>query len=332
MKKILVTGGAGFIGAHITQKLINLGYKVLVVDNLSTVGGIPYINPKCKFIKGDITNATVIKKIENWRPNIIFHLAAQSGGESAYDNPKIDYLSNGYGTYMIAELAKKLKVKQLIYSSSVAVYGSKINEEINEKSSTNPDSIYGVSKFTGEMFIKQVLKKTKVKTVILRVFNTYGPGENLNFLKKGMISIYSYYLWRNKPIIVKGSLNRFRNFQYIDDVANIFVQTLRNKNLKKNEIINLTTGRITRIKDLLKILILENSKKKVKKSKIIIRKNTKGDSFGWNASNKYFRKIFPKFQFVSLKDGINKYFEWINKIPVKNDLKGYHPLDKKLRK
>ena len=135
---------------------------------------------------------------------------------------------------MIAELAKKLKVKQLIYSSSVAVYGSKINEEINEKSSTNPDSIYGVSKFTGEMFIKQVLKKTKVKTVILRVFNTYGPGENLNFLKKGMISIYSYYLWRNKPIIVKGSLNRFRNFQYIDDVANIFVQTLRNKNLKKN--------------------------------------------------------------------------------------------------
>ena len=133
-----------------------------MVDNLSTVGGIPYVNPKCKFIKGDITNATVIKKIENWRPNIIFHLAAQSGGESAYDNPKIDYLSNGYGTYMIAELAKKLKVKQLIYSSSVAVYGSKINEEIN-RNQYKPDSIYGVSKFTGEMFIKQVLKKQKLK-------------------------------------------------------------------------------------------------------------------------------------------------------------------------
>ena len=97
--KILVTGGAGFIGAHLTEKLIKLKHKLMVVDSLTTIGGIPYINPKSKFLKGDITNEKILKKIEKWKPKIIYHLAAQSGGESAYDDPKKDYLSNGFGTF-----------------------------------------------------------------------------------------------------------------------------------------------------------------------------------------------------------------------------------------
>ena len=106
-------------------------------------------------------------------------------------------------------------------------------KKITETSSINPDSIYGISKYVGEMFIKQILYKTKTKTTIFRVFNTFGPGENLNFLKKGMVSIYCSYVWRNKPIIVKGSLNRIRNYQYIDDVINILFLSLKNKKLKK---------------------------------------------------------------------------------------------------
>ena len=328
MDKVLVTGGAGFIGAHLTQRLLEKKYKVLVVDNLKTIGGIPYINPKCKFIYGNITDLKIIKKIENWRPNIIFHLAAQSGGESAYDDPKIDYLSNGYGTYLIAKLAAKIKVKKLIYSSSVAVYGSKIKEKITERTQINPDSIYGISKYAGEMFIKQVLKNTKTKTIILRVFNTYGPGEDLNFLKKGMVSIYCYYLWKNKPIIVKGSLARFRNFQYIDDVVSIFFNSIKNKNLNKNEVINLTSGKITKINNLLKIL-LSIKNLNFKNKKIIISKNTMGDSFGWDASNTYFRKKYNNYNFISLEQGLKKYFSWINKLPKKANLKGYHPLEMK---
>ena len=124
MRKILVTGGAGFIGAHLVDKLIKRKYKVLVVDSLKTIGGIPFINPKSKFLKGDILDTKILKKIKKWKPQVIYHLAAQSGGESAYDDPKYDYLSNGYGTFQLAKLAKELKVKHFIYSSSVAVYGS----------------------------------------------------------------------------------------------------------------------------------------------------------------------------------------------------------------
>ena len=128
-----------------------------------------------------------MKKIRKWKPQVIYHLAAQSGGESAYDDPKFDYLSNGYGTFQLAKLAKELNVKHFIYSSSVAVYGSLRKKKITEASSINPDSIYGISKYAGEMFIKQILYKTKTKTTIFRVFNTFGPGENLNFLKKAWL-------------------------------------------------------------------------------------------------------------------------------------------------
>jgi len=143
--KVLVTGGAGFIGAHLVKKLLDNNHKVLVFDNLSSIGGILFKNPKSQFIKGDLTNLKDIKKIESWRPEIIYHLAAQSGGESTYLNPKKDYLTNGFGTLNLCKIAKKIKVKHFIYTSSVAVYGSSYKKKMNELSPINPDSIYGVS-------------------------------------------------------------------------------------------------------------------------------------------------------------------------------------------
>ena len=241
MVKILITGGAGFIGAHLTNKLSKLKKnKILVVDLLKSKGGIPYLNPRNKFIKGDITKKNVLKKIEKWKPEIIYHLAAQSGSEGAYDNPKEDILTNALGTYLLANLAKKIKCKKFIYTSTVAVYGNN-KKYISEKSDIRPDSIYGVSKYAGELFLKQLLSNSKVKTYIFRVFNTYGPGENLNNLKKGMVSIFCSYVWQNKPIVVKGSLNRFRNFTYIDDCVEILAKSLNNSKLKNFEIFNLTS-------------------------------------------------------------------------------------------
>ncbi len=329
MKKILVTGGAGFIGAHLVHKLLKKNFKVMVVDSLKTIGGIPFINPKSYFIKGDILDEKILSKIKKWKPQIIYHLAAQSGGESAYDDPKFDYLTNGYGTFLLCNLAKKIKVKHFIYSSSVAVYGSNNNSKINEKSKIQPDSIYGISKYVGEMFIKQVLYKSKIKSTIFRIFNTYGPGENLNFLKKGMVSIYSSYVWRNKPVIVKGSLKRFRNYQYIDDVVDILTASLFNKNLKKNEIFNLTTGKAVTVKKLIKAILKVNNKTNYKV--IEKKRGTPGDSFGFDASNNYIKKKFNNFIFTDLNTGLVKYFKWINTIPKVKQLNNFHPL-KNLKK
>ena len=323
--KVLVTGGAGFIGAHLVKKLIEKKYKVLVVDTLETIGGIPYIHPKCKFIRGDICDQKNLIKVRKWKPKIIYHLAAQSGGESAYDNPKRDYLTNGFGTYELCLLAKKLKVKKFIYTSSVAVYGSNPSKKILENTQIKPDSIYGISKYVGEMFINQTLKNTGIQTLIFRVFNTYGPGENLNFIKKGMVSIYCSYLWKKKPILVRGSLKRFRNYQYIDDVVNILILSLKNKHLNKNETINISNGNCTTVKDLLKKIFKLNN---FKKYKIIKKGSTKGDSFGYNASNRLLKKKFKKYNFIPLEEGLKIYFEWINSVPVVKNLKNYHPFKK----
>ena len=199
MRKILITGGAGFIGAHLVNKLIsNKKNKILVVDLLKKRGGIPYLNPKCKFLKGNITNQKIINRIEKWKPDIIYHLAAQSGGEGSYENPKDDLITNAYGTYLMACMAKKIKCKKFIYTSTVAVYGTNKKKIIDENTKIDPESLYGISKFSGELFLKHTLKNTKIKTYIFRVFNTYGPGENLNNLKKGMVSIYCSFVWKKK--------------------------------------------------------------------------------------------------------------------------------------
>ena len=121
----------------------------------------------------------------------------------------------------------------MIYTSTVAVYGNVQRGILTEDSPIDPDSIYGVSKYSAEMYIKQMLSNTDIDYTIFRVFNTYGPGENLAYNKKGMVSIYLGYIWKNKPIEIKGSLNRYRDFTYIDNVvqANILAMTTINSDV-----------------------------------------------------------------------------------------------------
>ena len=296
--KILVTGGAGFIGSYLIKNLIDKKHKILSVDNLCAIGAIPYIHPKSKFIKGDISDKKVLKNIKKWKPEVIYHLAAQSGGETAYDDPKKDYLINGFGTYQICKLAKELKVKRFIYTSTTAVYGSNSKREINEKEQIKPDSLYGISKFAGEMFVNQIFKKTKTKSIIFRLFNTYGPGENLNFLKKGMVSIYLSYVWKNRPILIKGSLDRIRDLNYVEDVVYILSEAI-NINIKKTETVNLSSGKSYTVKKIIEEIILASKKKNIK---IIKAKRTPGDSKTFHTSNKKLIKLFPEIKFTSFRE------------------------------
>ena len=322
--RILVTGGAGFIGAHLTEKLIKNGHQVLVVDTLMKQGGIPFINKKSKFIKGDITNKKIINKIKKWRPQIIFHLAAQSATEPAYNDPKNDILTNSLGTFMICNLAKELKIKFLIYTSSQSVYGNNQKKIISEKTKISPESLYGVSKYSGEMFIDQILRSSKVKTIIFRIFNTYGPGENLHNFQKGMVSIYSSYIWKKKPILVKGSLKRFRDFTYVSDCAEILSKSISVKLKKRNEIFNLSTGENYTVKSLLKKILYASGQRNDYPIKVL--RNTQGDSFGFHASIKKLKKYFKYRPKYNLDRGLKEYFKWISRIPNVKNLNKYHPL------
>lgn len=322
--EVLITGGVGFIGAHLTDRLINEGFKVTIVDNLSTIGGIPYINPKATFYNDDICNQELYKKLDKHKFHAIYHLAAQSGGEPSYDNPKYDLLTNSLGTYFIAKYAKEKKIPRLIYTSTVAIYGSNAKGNTLETNLASPDSIYGVSKYSGELFVKQLLKGSKTNYSIFRVFNSYGPGEDLNYLKKGMVSIYASFIWKDEPIKVKGSLDRYRDFTYIDDTVDILSLSLNNKNTF-DQTYNLSSGSKVIIRDLLKLMIKAAGKDE--NYKIIEDKGTPGDTFGFHACIDKIKKDLNWEPKVHIEEGLEKYFKWIFSVPVSDNIEQHHPLN-----
>jgi UDP-glucose 4-epimerase len=322
MSHVLVTGGAGFIGAYLVKRLIDMKVRVTIIDNLQDVGGISYVHPKANFINADICDTSLYPQLKKLNIDTVYHLAAQSAGEPSYDDPKFDILTNSYGTYLIAKFCKDNNINRLIYTSTVAVYGNTVNGVLDENSKINPDSIYGVSKYSGEMFIKQMLHNSPTKYTIFRVFNTYGPGENLNFQKKGMVSIYIGYLWKNQSISVKGSFDRYRDFTFIDDNVDALI-SCHTKTISFGEVYNLSSGKKTIVRDLIKsILIAFNLPSNYN---VIELPNTPGDSFGFHSNPDKIKKHLNWEPKMELTNGLKEYYKWVNAIPVEDKLGSYHP-------
>lgn len=322
MKHVLVTGGAGFIGAYLVKRLIDSNINVTIIDNLKDVGGISYIHPKANFINSDICDTSLYLKLSELNIDTVYHLAAQSAGEPSYDEPKHDILTNSYGTYLISKFCRENNIKRLIYTSTVAVYGNSNGGMIDEETKINPDSIYGVSKYSGELFIKQMLKETDTKYTIFRVFNTYGPGENLNFQKKGMISIYIGYLWKKEPICIKGSLNRYRDFTFIEDNIDALISCY-DKSISYGETYNLSSGNKITVKNLIKNILIAFSLPS--DYGIVELPNTPGDSFGFNSNPDKIKSHLNWEPKVNLDEGLKRYHKWVISTPVQENLNSFHP-------
>ena len=328
MKTALVTGGLGFIGSYVVMKLTQEGYSVVIVDNATTIGGIPFKHPKATLLEADICRPETYSQLEQYNFDVIYHLAAQSAGEPSHTNPEFDLLTNAYGTYCMAKFAKSQGVPRFIYTSTVAVYGSETPQNITEDSKISPDSIYGVSKYSGELFIKQVLSSSDTEYTIFRVFNCFGPGEDLNYLKKGMVSIYASYFWRNKPVVVKGSLDRYRDLTYIEDTVDILIRAKSYK-CSFSRTYNLSSGqniKVSELLDLMKDVFSTNNDYPIEQAG-----PTEGDSFGFQADTTKLRDHFSWTPNYSIKLGLEHFVAWISSIPVQDDLTEYHPFYKDFR-
>ena len=252
---ILVTGGAGFIGSYVVNGLLEKGHKVIIVDNLKyKKGGLGYVNPKATLIKEDITNSFLYQILDSYKIDAVYHLASQTSGEDSYRNPQEDILINAYGTWLIANYCKNRKIKRLIYTSTSAIYGDACKDVVNEETPIQPESIYGVAKYAGELFIKQLLKDSETKYTIFRLTNNYGPGENLNYIKKGMVSIFCGFVWKEEPINVKGSLDRFRDFLFVEDCIEALIKAYDCERTYDN-IYLLSTGKKIYVRELVSEII-----------------------------------------------------------------------------
>ena len=301
--RYLVTGAAGFIGSAIARYLVQNGNMVWSIDNLST-GFENNIPLEVEFIKGNCQDDSSIKTLKKTKFDAILHFAGQSSGEISFDNPVNDLRTNTESTLKLINYGLKTGCRRFIYASSMSVYGDVLDMPISETHPCNPLSFYGVGKLASEHYLR-IYQTKGIQPTSLRLFNVYGPGQNLSNLRQGMVSIYLAQMLNNQKIIVKGSPDRFRDFVYIDDVVRLTLMALNNEvSIGKNY--NIGTGIKTTVRDVLDKLI-RNYRKEIK---VEFTNPTPGDQLGITADIQLLKNDFEFDGLINFDNGLNKMLNW----------------------
>ena len=310
VKNVLITGGAGYIGSHVTETLLKKNKKVFLVDNLST-GHKKLINKKAKFFKLDIANKHGIKKIiEKYKIDSIIHLAAHLIIGEGQKKPKKYYKNNVLGTKKLMEACKNSTVKNFIFSSTAAIY-KEGQYKVSENSMIKPKSVYGKTKIKAENLIINFAKKNKINYGILRYFNIAGasPSGKIGLINKKsdhLFKNFSSEIMKKRPKLkIYGSDYKtkdgscIRDFIHVSDIAQIHYLILEKINkLKISKILNCGYNKGISVLEVAK----EFKKQSSKKVNIIFTKKRKDDLIKIIASNKKlknFVKWRPKFDNLS---------------------------------
>ncbi len=227
MSKFVVTGGAGFIGSHITEELVKRGYQVIVIDNLSTgrLSNIESIlnGKNAELVQGSIVNLALLRKIFSG-VDYVYHQAAIPSVPRSIKNPKMSHDANITGTLNVLLAARDKGVKKVIYASSSSVYGDTPTLPKVEDMTPNPQSPYAVTKLTGEYYCKVFNKIYGLNTVCLRYFNVYGPRQDPNSPYAAVIPLFFRNALEGKSPIIFGDGEQSRDFTFVKDVAEANIQ------------------------------------------------------------------------------------------------------------
>lgn len=259
-KTILITGGAGFIGSNLADRLMQEGYRVVVIDNLST-GKKENLNSKVNFYKADIGDAKISNIFEKEKPEIVYHFAAQINVRKSTEDPIEDARINILGSINILENCRNFGIEKIIFASTGgAIYGEADVVPTSEKYPTFPLSPYGIAKLATEKYLHYFYKTFGLPFIALRLANVYGPRQNSKG-EAGVVAIFCDKMLLNKNPIIYGSGKQTRDFVYVQDVVESAILAM-----KKNKIgiFNIGTGKETNINTVFEIIkekIKSNCKK-----------------------------------------------------------------------
>ena len=306
MKSILITGGTGFIGQNLVKFFQNK-YKIIIIDNYSSSGvnkNYLFDRKNVKIFNKDISKFDELSKVLNKLDiNYVIHAAAHFANENSILNPEKDLNTNILGTLNLLQHFKKKKIKKFIYLSSSCVYGEM--KFAKENFLLDPyETPYAISKYAAEKYIKFFKNYYKLNTTIVRVFNTYGPGE-ISHKFRNVIPRFIENSLKGKKLTITGSGNEIRDFTYVEDLAKILSLIINKK--KVPNIINSCTGKKTKIILLAKKIInLTKSK-----SKIELKSQRNWDKINNRlGSTLRIRKVLNMKKFTNLDQGLIQTINW----------------------
>ncbi|MDP3879216.1 MAG: SDR family oxidoreductase [Dehalococcoidales bacterium] len=255
MKKVIVTGGAGFIGSHLADELLRRGYYVTILDDLST-GKMENItlllkNENLEFIEGNITDLPRLRKLFQG-VDYIFHMAAIASVPRSIDNPELSHEVNATGTLKVLIAARDSGVKKVVFASSSAVYGDTPVQPKTEDMTPDPQSPYAVTKLMGEHYCHIFHNIWELPTVSLRYFNVYGPGQDSASDYAAVIPKFIEMISQGKPPVIFGDGEQTRDFTYITDVARATILAVESQ---ATGVFNIGNGESTSIEQLAQLSI-----------------------------------------------------------------------------
>ncbi len=250
--KILVTGGAGFIGSHVVDTFIGAGHDVSVVDNLTT-GAARWVNPRARLHVVDLRSAKLTRVFEAERPEVVTHLAAQASVGRSVTDPTFDASVNLMGGLGLLDCCRRFGVRRIIYSSSGgAGYGDTDVVPTLETHPTVPISPYGITKVAMELYVAAWSGIFGISTISLRYANIYGPRQNPQG-EAGVIAIFCHRLLTGQVPIVNGDGGQTRDYTYVEDVANANLKALEHPEV--TGAVNISTGVETSVNALYAALV-----------------------------------------------------------------------------
>ncbi len=249
--KILVTGGAGFIGSHLVDALVAAGHRVTVFDDLST-GSRAQVHPKARFVRGDVATPAAERLVRRLTPDAICHLAAQKDVRLSVEDPVADARINVFGLLHLVRgaLSTGKPVRFIFTSTGGAIYGGATKLPTPEEYPARPLSPYGAGKLAGEHYLGAYRESGLLPYVALRLANVYGPRQNPQS-EAGVVAIWAAALAANKRPIVFGDGRQTRDFVYVGDVVRALVLALRKGT---NGTFNIGTGEETSMRELLTMM------------------------------------------------------------------------------
>jgi UDP-glucose 4-epimerase len=245
--RILITGGAGFIGSALANRLISDGHEVRVIDNLSA-GDPERLHPDVLFTRGDVADIpklwTLLQDV-----NCVYHLAARVSVPESIKYPRDYNHVNVGGTVSVMEAIRDAGVQRVVLASSGAVYGAQIDQPLQESMTPNPDSPYAVSKLSAETYVSTIGALWGIETVSLRIFNAYGAGQQLPAAHPPVIPRFLKAALNRASLVVYGDGSQTRDFVYIDDVVEALAAAATAPNVNR-QVINVGSGIETSLADL----------------------------------------------------------------------------------